>query len=162
MKRSLIVGIMGGGNADPNDLDKARRLGGLIAKNGWHLLNGGRDAGIMAASAAGAAEQDGLTIGILPDSNDHQASPHIVIPIITGMGNARNCINVLSSDIIVACPGGAGTLSEIALALKNNKPVITMGFSFNETDGIDINKTLLHPADTPEDVINIIKGLFKN
>ncbi len=162
MKRSLIIGIMGGGSAETDDLDKACRLGALIAQNGWHLLNGGRDAGIMAASARGAAESGGLTIGILPDNNDHQASPHIAIPIITGMGNARNCINVLSSDVVVACPGGSGTLSEIALALKNKKPVITMGFCLEAIPGIDINRSILYAADTPEDVINIIKRLFHN
>ena len=44
------------------------------------------------------------------------------------MGSARNTINVLTSDVIVACPGGAGTLSEIALALKHGKPVWLLNF----------------------------------
>lgn len=160
MKRPLIIGVMGGGSAAKDDLDRACRLGGLVAQNGWYLLNGGRDAGIMAASARGAAENGGLTIGILPDNTARHASPHIAIPILTGMGNARNCINVLSSDVVVACPGGAGTLSEIALALKNSKPVITMGFQFEEMPGITINRTGLFTADTPEEVIAIIKNLF--
>ena len=160
MKRSLIIGIMGGGSAGPDDLDKARRLGGLIAQNGWHLLNGGRDAGIMAASAEGAAEKGGLTIGILPDESTRQASPHILIPIVTGMGNARNCINVLTSDVVVACPGGPGTLSEIALALKNGKPVITLGFSLKEIPGIFMDTSVLFAAHTPEEVITIINRLI--
>jgi hypothetical protein len=160
MKRSLIIGIMGGGNATSDDLDRARRLGCLIAQNGWYLLNGGRDAGIMAASAQGAAEQGGLTIGILPGNSARQASPHITVPIITGLGNARNGINVLTSDVIVACPGGPGTLSEIALALKNVKPLITMGFSLKEIPGIHLDTSDLHAADTPEAVIEIIKRLL--
>ena len=44
------------------------------------------------------------------------------------MGSARNCINVLSSQVVVACPGGMGTLSEIALALKYSKPVILLNY----------------------------------
>lgn len=151
---------MGGSSAGADDLDRACLLGGLIAKNGWYLLNGGRDAGIMAASARGAAENDGLTIGILPDDNARHASPYISIPIVTGLGNARNCINVLSSDVVVACHGGPGTLSEIALALKNSKPVITMGFELNDIPGIDLGGTPLFAADTPEEVIAIIKNIL--
>lgn len=162
MKRPLIIGVMGGGSVGADDLDKARRLGGLIATNGWHLLSGGRDAGIMAASARGAAEKGGLTIGILPDNTARHASPYISISIVTGLGNARNCINVLSSDVVVACPGGPGTLSEIALALKNNKPVITMGFELKAIPGIHLGGTPLFSADTPEKVITIIKDILNN
>jgi predicted Rossmann-fold nucleotide-binding protein len=42
------------------------------------------------------------------------------------MGNARNNINILSSDVIIACGMGMGTASEIALALKANKQVILL------------------------------------
>jgi len=48
--------------------------------------------------------------------------------VATGLGNARNAINVLSSDVVVACAGGAGTLSEVALALKSGKMVVALGF----------------------------------
>lgn len=128
MKRRIIVGVMGGGTASPSATQAAFDLGAAIAAKGWILLNGGRNAGIMAASAKGASECGGITVGILPDADPSEASPHIQIPICTGIGSARNIINVLSSDIVVACPGGAGTISEIALALKHGKTVITMGF----------------------------------
>ncbi len=160
MKRRPIIGIMGGGRAGNDEMNRAYRLGGLIAENGWHLLNGGRDAGVMAASARGAAENNGLTIGILPDATTRHASEHIAIPIPTGLGDGRNCINVLASDVVVACPGGAGTLSEIALALKSGKPVITMGFELPDTPGINLDKSLLFAADTPETVITLIKQIL--
>jgi hypothetical protein len=38
--------------------------------------------------------------------------------VFTGAGHARNAFNVLSATLCVAIGGGAGTLSEIALALK--------------------------------------------
>ncbi len=160
MKKSLIIGVMGGGEASRQTLAYACELGERIAENGWILLNGGRKAGVMAASAQGAAARGGLTIGILPDDNPAAASEHIAIPILTGLGNARNCINVLSSNVVVACPGGAGTLSEIALALKNNRPVITMGFYLGEIPGIYLDRRLLHAAETPAEVIDRIKKMF--
>lgn len=161
MNRPLIIGVMGGGVADDKTIADARQLGALIAQNGWVLLNGGRRAGIMDASAQGAAEAGGLTIGILPDDNTCAASDYIQIPILTGMGNARNCINVLSSDVVVACPGGAGTLSEIALALKNSRPVITMGFCLDDQPGIHLKRDFLYAAKTPEDVITTILTIVR-
>ena len=86
---------MGGGDAAPETLENAYRLGCLVAQRKWCLLNGGRNAGVMAASARGAFENGGLTVGVLPDADLHAASPHITIPIRTGLGMARNCINVL-------------------------------------------------------------------
>ena len=161
MGRTPIIGVMGGGLASPADGDTAYRLGGLIAKKGWILLNGGRKAGIMHASAEGAKAHGGLTIGILPDNSCQGASEFIDIPIITGMGNARNCINVLSSDVVVACPGGAGTLSEIALALKNNKPVILLNFQPATAFEPYSKHGHLHFAATPEQVIERIQSILE-
>ena len=161
MPRSPIIGVMGGGTASPNDLEIAYQLGGLIAQNGWVLLNGGRRAGIMEASAKGAKSQGGLTVGILPDESRRGTSSFIDIPVLTGMGNARNCINVLSSDVVVACPGGAGTLSEIALALKVRRPVILLNFNTGNAFDSYTEKGLLHHATTPEEVVELIKKLLK-
>lgn len=159
MKRELIIGVMGGSTADPAAIDNAYRLGALIADNGWILLNGGRNAGIMEASAKGASDNGGLTIGILPDDNGGKMSEYIQIPILTGMGNARNIINVLSSRVIVACPGGAGTVSEVALALKTGRHVICMNFDVESVFLEYKNKGILHSAEKPDDVIEIIKTL---
>lgn len=157
MKRQLIIGVMGGGTAESVDIDNAYKLGALIAENNWILLNGGRNAGIMEASARGATDKGGLTIGILPDDNCSKMSDYIQIPILTGMGNARNSINVLSSNVVVACPGGAGTISEVALALKTGKNVICLNFHIGNI--FCKHNELIHYAKTPEEIIDIIKTL---
>ena len=160
MERQLVIGVMGGGNASESDIQSAYELGALIARQGWLLLNGGRSAGIMEASAKGASDHGGVTVGILPDETAHRASRYIQIPILTGIGDARNYINVLTSHIVVACPGGAGTISEIALALKNNKQVIVMNFDTGTIFDGYRGKGLLHETKTPEEVIEIIKSLI--
>jgi len=76
MKKTFI-GVMGGGAGSPESIEKAYKLGKLIADFGWVLLNGGRNAGIMDASAKGAKENGGLTVGILPDKDDHRASEYV-------------------------------------------------------------------------------------
>lgn len=123
----IIIGVMGPGNlATPQDLSNAEQLGQLIAQNGWILLTGGRQAGVMEAASKGAKIAGGLTIGILPNNNTDGINEDVDIAIITDLGNARNNINVLSSQVVIACGIGIGTVSEIALALKNQKKVILL------------------------------------
>ena len=156
---TLIVGVMGGGKVSPEETENAFRLGKLIARQGWILLNGGRKAGIMDASAKGAFEAGGITLGILPDDHYDQMSDYIRIPVLTGMGSARNAINVLSSHVVVACPGGSGTVSEVALALKNRRPVILFRFDLGTLFDGYAKKGLLFRADTPEQVISLIRKI---
>jgi len=122
---------MGAGeSASTADCALGERLGERIAAEGWVLLTGGRDAGVMAAAIRGAKRIEGsLTLGILPSASGPVA-PGLDVAIFTGMGNARNAINVLSSRVVVACgAGGAGTASEVALALKSGVPVVLVGVS---------------------------------
>ena len=157
----IIIGVMGGGNVTEKDMEIAYQLGGLIAKQGWVLLNGGRSEGIMGASAKGAREQGGLTIGILPGTDPRRASKHIDIPICTGMGDARNVINVLSSNCIIACPGSAGTVSEIALALKSRRSVILLNCDVESIFDDYMRQGLLLKATTPEEAISYVKGCLR-
>jgi uncharacterized protein (TIGR00725 family) len=157
----FIVGVMGGGEGTSAEICRqAYTLGSLIAKEGWVLLNGGRVAGVMGASARGAREAGGLTVGILPGKDLMGASPHVDIPIVTGLGDARNYINILSSSVVVVLPGGAGTLSEAALALKNGKTIITLGFPLPEVLGEYMKKDRVLTASSPKEVILLIKSRF--
>jgi hypothetical protein len=83
----------------------------------------------MDAASRGAKAAQGLTVGILPTQNLTHMSDAVDIPIATGLGQGRNLINVLSSHVIVACGNGPGTASEIALALKADKPIVFVGAS---------------------------------
>jgi uncharacterized protein (TIGR00725 family) len=144
---------------DRQTLEAARILGRLIAEQGWVLLSGGRDSGVMKAVNEGAKQISGsLTVGILP-SLETRPSPHIDILIMTDMGNARNNINVLSSDIVVAVgQGGAGTASEVALALKAGKKVILLDADLLTRSFFQaLRKNLVLVAQTPFEVISLIK-----
>ncbi len=153
MSKKIIVGIMGGAEAGVRDLQTAEHIGRLVAERGWILLNGGRSTGVMEASARGAKEKGGLTVGILPHKTLAGVSEHIDIPILTGMGDARNYINVLSSDVVIACFGGAGTVSEIAIALKNEKPVIVVNFDLGSVFDAYEDRGLLYRAASAEEAM---------
>lgn len=156
-----VIGIIGAGeNATDKMLSNAFELGKLIAENDWILINGGRKAGVMEASSKGAHSNKGLVIGILPDGMD--VSSYISVSIDTGMGYARNNIIVRSSDVVVSLGGGAGTISEMSLALKANKPLILFNLSedinkmFQELDG----KDLVMEANSPDQVIEKIRSIL--
>lgn len=154
---------MGGGEiVNDGDYKVARRLGGLIAKEGWILLNGGRASGIMEASAQGAKENGGLTVGILPGNDPAWASEYIDIPILTGIGFARNYINVLTSEVVVALPGRTGTISEIALALNIGKKVISLNFDLGTLFKKYEEARQLIYTQQPEEVISLIKKILRN
>lgn len=148
-----VIGVMGGSDVSAAVEEMARRLGALIAGRGWVLLNGGRNVGVMAASAQGARRSGGTVIGILPGRDRTDASPDLDFAVVTGLGDARNLINVLSSDVVIACPGGAGTLSEVSLALKNGKRVILLGLDVGRAlDGYR-QDGLLTSANSPEEAV---------
>lgn len=117
----------------------AYALGMAIAQEGWITLSGGRNTGVMHEVSRGARQAGGLTLGILPGESRQQMSEYVDIPVITGLGSARNNINVLTADVVVACGLGAGTVSEIALALKAGKHVILLGW---EADSVKFFRKL--------------------
>lgn len=162
-KRKAVIGVMGGASVSEAVRALAETLGALIAKRGWVLLNGGRNAGVMAASARGARSAGGTVIGILPDRDTSGAAPDLDFAIVTGLGDARNVVNVLSSDVVIACPGGAGTLSEVALALKNAKHVILVGWDVgSEYDSYRGSGQLTTAGDAEDAVAKAASALAEN
>ena len=121
----IVVGVMGPGEgATDEETNLAYELGGLIAQEGWVLLTGGRRAGVMDAASRGAKAAQGTVVGVLPGADVTGMSAAVDIPIITGMQEARNNINVLSSRVLFFIGMNAGTASELALALKAGRPAI--------------------------------------
>ncbi len=160
--RKTIVGVMGGCTADERTLHHAREIGRLIAENGWTLLSGGRQTGVMQASITGAHEAGGLTVGVLYDEDRELGADGLDIVLPTGMGAARNIINVLGSDVVVACRGTGGTTSEIALALRFGRPVVLLDFdpgqAFLEAGASEVKYSL---AETPAEAIQMVAGYLK-
>lgn len=146
--RRLIVGVMGSGVERHDDL--AAPLGRWIARGGYHLLTGG-GGGVMAAVSeafSSMTDRRGLVIGVLkgfPGEGGRVVSatpnPWVEVPIHTHLplsgsqGTAalsRNHVNVLTADVVVALPGGAGTRSEVELAVRYAKPIV----AFPGADGL--------------------------
>jgi uncharacterized protein (TIGR00725 family) len=123
-RRLPVLAVLGGADATPEEMRVAERVGALAARQGWVVLTGGGP-GVMAAASRGASESGGLTIGLMPSAGpgEDYPNPWVGVPLYTGAGSARNVFNVLSGSFCVAIGGGAGTLSEIAHALKAAVPL---------------------------------------
>lgn len=151
-----VIGVMGGAIASDEAIAHAYQLGALIAEHDWVLLNGGRNAGVMEASARGASEAGGLVVGILPGDTTTGVAPAVDIAIPTGMGDARNAINVLASHVVVALPGGPGTVSEVALALKCGRRVVLLGFPLGVPFSAYYERGQLVDATDAEEAIDLV------
>lgn len=104
----------------------------------------------MEAACRGARQAGGLTVGLLPSTDAHAANPAVVLPIVTGMGEARNVILIHSAEAVVAVGGGWGTLSEIALARRAGLTVV--GLQSWQPSGAE---NLVEPATTPEAAVEL-------
>lgn len=148
---------------DKVTMDIAYEIGAEIAKKKYILLCGGKD-GVMKHAARGAKEHGGITIGILPENDFSSANEYIDIKIATGMGYARNILLIRSADVVVAVEGSTGTLSEMAHASNEKKPLIIVKGSGGICDFL-VNTTCeylsFHVVENPKDAIQMVDELLR-
>jgi predicted Rossmann-fold nucleotide-binding protein len=146
-KKRPCVGVIGSGTKKYSQISQP--LGRWLAEQECDLVNGGGGGVMEAVSQAYAdiPDRKGSIIGVIPstsacDSTEARSAytplpgyPNawVDIPIYTHLPlsgtsgketASRNHIIILSADVIVAFPGGAGTRSEIQLALEYGKPLL--------------------------------------
>jgi hypothetical protein len=159
-----IIGVMGpGARATDHDIENAREIGRLAAEANYAVLTGDRPIGVMEAALRGAKEAGGQTIAILPSKSKSDASRFADIVIATGMNSARNYVNILTADVIVACGVEAGTLSEIALAFKEQKTVVLLTESQKAREYLaELGGKLLHLAHDAGDAMKHVNVILKD
>jgi len=184
LRRRKIIGVMG---SSPDYPELTEPLGRLIAGLGHHLLTGA-GGGVMAGvskSFFDFKKRKGVVLGIIradpnwaerqkhnpPDYKPNKVNDWVEIPIYTQLPlssadlNSRNHINALTSDVIIALPGGKGTESEVELALKYGTPVIFFlgGGNINGNSPADyIKKFPNSPASTASDITEVKKEINKH
>jgi uncharacterized protein (TIGR00725 family) len=157
MDKKYIVAIVGAAECSNNEQMQAAFIGRLLAEHGVVLICGGRS-GVMEAACGGARAGGGLTIGVLPGDTRQDANPHIDIPIVTGMGEARNAIIINSADAVIAIGGSYGTLSELAFASKRGIPVVGLG-TWQATDG-EGQPLAVEIVGSAEEAVNAVMALL--
>lgn len=153
MEWAGYVGVIGAGACDDSIYGLARRVGREIGERGWILICGGLG-GVMEGSARGCLEAGGVTVGLLPGLEKAAANPYIKIPIPTGLEEGRNLLLVRAADVLISIGGAYGTLSEIALALKMNKPVVGLD-TWKDIQGVH------YVSDTQEAIQRVTKFMSR-
>lgn len=161
-----VISVIGASEIDKHTENLTIELGRLLAKNNYAVSCGGLS-GVMEAICRGAKEEGGLTIGIIPHKEKNYANKYVDIVIPVPFSQARNIVVVLSGDACVAIAGKAGTLSEICFAWIYQKPIIALssveGWSSKVANQKidDRRNDMVHGAETPIEVIQLIKKLLK-
>ena len=119
------LGVIGPREATAQQLAVALQVGRDVAYMGITVLCGGRQ-GVMEATCKGVAENNGISVGLLPEGDWQSGNPYVTVPVATGIGIARNALISRAAVAVVAIGGGLGTISEIALSLQFGKRVFTL------------------------------------
>jgi len=165
------------GNASVDALSEkakaANELGSLIIDRRWRLITGGLG-GVMHEASKGArlspSWKDGDIIGVLPGCDPSEANPYIDVIIPTGMDHLRNSI-VSQSDAIIVIGGGAGTLSEMALAWVYHRLIIALPYEGwgEKLSGKKIDERIRYkdfpddcvwPANSPLEAVDLVSTLL--
>ena len=156
-KDFIFIGVIGGSEVPEKTARLAEEVGREVARRQAVLICGGMG-GVMEAACKGAVSEGGLTIGILPGESRSQANPYVRIPIVTGIGYARNVAVVKSSQAIIAIDGAYGTLTEIGYALQSGIPVIGLEtWSLSKDNRADAN---IIPAASAKEAVDLAMNLI--
>lgn len=154
---SIHISVIGGSASDSDSswYELAEEVGAFVAQRGCVLVNGG-GTGTMVASARGAKNAGGITIGVLPGGSRKEANTHVDHAVPTGLGHLRNTVVVHSADAVIALPGSWGTLSEVALARVWCKPVVALPFwsHFFGKRGAEMGFDGVHLATSAADAVD--------
>jgi uncharacterized protein (TIGR00730 family) len=120
--------------SDPAFHSAAQELGVAIAANGWRLVYGAGDIGLMGAVAEAASDSGARTLGVIPTHLLDREAPRGAFGerVITETMHERKKVMFMNADAVVVLPGGAGSLDEFFEVLTwgqlglHSKPIILM------------------------------------
>jgi uncharacterized protein (TIGR00725 family) len=152
--RRTQIGVIGGRVVDANVLTLAEEVGRELAKRDAILVCGGMG-GVMEAACRGAKIEGGTTVGILPVSSADEGNAYLDVVVPSGLGVARNAVIINACHGVIAVGGKYGTLSEIAFALHNEIPVVSLA-------SWEVNENVIKATTAEEAVEKLFKMLKRN
>ena len=112
--------------------ERTSELGTWMGANGHTLVFGGCNLGLMESVARAVHDAKGMTVGVVPTivEKGGKVSDYVDVKILCDNLSDRKDLMIERSDVIIALPGGVGTLDEIFTVLAaasigyHNKRVI--------------------------------------
>jgi uncharacterized protein (TIGR00725 family) len=156
-RRRAYVAVVGGSRVDDATTSAAVQVGRLLAEAGAVVVTGGRT-GVAEAASHGAQLAGGDTLGLLPGRRRSEGNPWLTLVVTTGLGDTRNALVAMNGDVVIALDGEQGTMSEIAHALIDGTPVITLG-AWELADLSDTTPPVVRAASPEEAVAAALRAL---
>ncbi|PTX53380.1 hypothetical protein IQ03_00293 [Gemmobacter caeni] len=99
---------------NPAHAEAARATGAMLAAEGWRLVYGAGDVGLMGEVARAAQAAGAMTLGVIPTHlmKREVGKRDLTQLVITENMHERKKVMFMNSDAIVVLPGGAGSLDE--------------------------------------------------
>ncbi len=146
-QKSVCVYCGSRNGANPAYAKAAEQFGALLAKEGWRLVYGAGDVGLMGAVARSAQSAGGDTFGVIPVHllQREVGKTDLTRFIVTETMHERKKVMIMNADAVVVLPGGPGSLDELFEALTwrqlglHDKPILVLNVE-GYWDGL---KTLL-------------------
>lgn len=137
---------------NPAYTQAADALGRAIAEQGWRLVYGAGDVGLMGTVARATQDAGGSTFGVIPTHllDREVGKTDLTQFIVTETMHERKKVMVMNADAIVVLPGGAGSLDEFFEVLTwrqlglHAKPIILLSAEGYWTPLTDLLTHLVH------------------
>ena len=135
--KSVCVYCGSRAGADPEYLKQAERFGQAIAEEGWRLVYGAGDVGLMGAVARSAQTAGAETFGVIPQHlvDWEVGKTDLTSYVVTETMHERKKVMFMNCDAVVVLPGGAGSLDELFEVLTwrqlglHEKPIFLMNIN---------------------------------
>lgn len=174
-----VIGVFGGSRPLPDSAEYAEAyyIGQLLADRGFVVMNGGY-AGTMEASARGARERGGRTVGVI-SGEFNWLTPNIYLDETIEQDDLFARIREMHARAngFIVLKGSMGTLAELALVwnlskldARHRKPIILVGMgwqnvinSWCENLAVTAEEiALLHVVAAPEDAVDYLTRNLRN
>lgn len=132
--KSVCVYCGSRSGAMPAYSEDARTFGTALAQQGWRLVYGAGDVGLMGEVARAAQAAGADTFGVIPDHlvRREVGKTDLTRYVVTETMHERKKVMIYNADAVVVLPGGAGSLDELFEALTwaqldlHAKPIIVL------------------------------------
>ena len=109
-------------------------MGWELARQGWRLVYGAGDVGLMGEVARAAQAAGGDTFGVIPEHlvRLEVGKTDLTAYVVTETMHERKKVMFMNADAVVVLPGGAGSLDELFEALTwaqlglHKKPILVL------------------------------------